>query len=334
MAYVLPEDLQQAKRMDLLTYLQTFEPQELVRVSGNTYCTREHDSLKISNGMWHWFSRKIGGKSALDYLILVKGLALPQAVEQILGRAAVVPPSFHAPQKGKESAKLLLPDRATDNRIVTRYLRDRGIHPEILDYCYRNRLIFESLPYHSAVFAGYDESGTPRHANIRSTKGNFKGDATGSGKHYSFHIPALSDHVHIFEAAIDLLSYATMERMLYTQLFQRLYYRADFIHGGRLPVHVHFVMDEFANVALPDEFDKILSTMRSREISVSIIIQNMAQLKALFEKQWESIAGNRHPQPLALFIRNLLICNPAQKTPSRLSLLHLLHGTSKAGMVE
>ena len=80
--------------------------------------------------------------------------------------------------------------------------------------------------------------------------------------------------------------------MLYTQLFQQLYHQADFKHGGRLPVHVHFVMDEFANVALPDEFDKLLSTMRSRGISVSIIIQNMAQLKALFEKQWESIVGN------------------------------------------
>ena len=80
--------------------------------------------------------------------------------------------------------------------------------------------------------------------------------------------------------------------MLYTQLFQQLYYQADQIHGGRLPVHVHFLMDEFANVALPDEFDKLLATMRSREISVSIIIQNMAQLKALFEKQWESIVGN------------------------------------------
>lgn len=80
--------------------------------------------------------------------------------------------------------------------------------------------------------------------------------------------------------------------ILYTQLFQQLYYQADVVHGGRLPIHVHFVMDEFANVALPDEFDKLLATMRSREISVSIIIQNMAQLKALFEKQWESIVGN------------------------------------------
>lgn len=76
------------------------------------------------------------------------------------------------------------------------------------------------------------------------------------------------------------------------QLFQQLFYLADHKHGGSLPVHVHFLMDEFANVSLPDDFDKILSVMRSREVSVSIILQNLAQLKALFEKQWESICGN------------------------------------------
>ncbi|RNC62910.1 MAG: hypothetical protein AWM53_01836 [Candidatus Dichloromethanomonas elyunquensis] len=80
--------------------------------------------------------------------------------------------------------------------------------------------------------------------------------------------------------------------MLYTQLFQQLYFLADSVYGGRLPVHVHFVMDEFSNVALPDEFDKLLSTVRSREISVSIILQNLAQLKALFKDSWESIVGN------------------------------------------
>lgn len=80
--------------------------------------------------------------------------------------------------------------------------------------------------------------------------------------------------------------------MLYTQLFQMLYYQAETIHGGELPVHVHFVMDEFANVALPEDFDKLLSTMRSKGISVSIILQNLAQLKALYKDSWESIIGN------------------------------------------
>ncbi len=80
--------------------------------------------------------------------------------------------------------------------------------------------------------------------------------------------------------------------MLYTQLFQMLYYQADIVHGGALPVPVHFLMDEFANVALPDEFDKLLSTMRSRLIFVSIIIQNLAQTKGLYKDSWESIVGN------------------------------------------
>lgn len=87
-------------------------------------------------------------------------------------------------------------------------------------------------------------------------------------------------------------SYNFLVSILYTQLFQQLFYLADHKYGGRLPVHVHFLMDEFANVSLPDDFDKILSVMRSREVSVSIILQNLAQLKALFEKQWESICGN------------------------------------------
>ena len=81
-------------------------------------------------------------------------------------------------------------------------------------------------------------------------------------------------------------------KLLYTQLFQMLYYQADHIYNGELPVPVHFLMDEFANVALPDEFDKLLSTMRSRQIFVSIILQNLAQIKTLFKDSWESIVGN------------------------------------------
>ena len=87
-------------------------------------------------------------------------------------------------------------------------------------------------------------------------------------------------------------SFNFLVSILYTQLFQQLFFVADHKYGGALPVHVHFLMDEFANVSLPDDFDKILSVMRSRGVSVSIILQNLAQLKALFEKQWESIVGN------------------------------------------
>ena len=107
-------------------------------------------------------------------------------------------------------------------------------------------------------------------------------------------LPALGERKGVLFAILpdNDSSFNFLIGMLYTQLFQELFHLADFQYGGRLPVHVHFLMDEFSNVALPDEFDKLLAVMRSREISVSIILQNIAQLKALYEKQWESIVGN------------------------------------------
>ena len=87
-------------------------------------------------------------------------------------------------------------------------------------------------------------------------------------------------------------SFNFLVSVLYTQLFQQLFYSADVVHNGRLPVPVHFVMDEFANVSLPDDFDKLLAVMRSRNIFVSIVLQNISQLKKLFDKEWESIQGN------------------------------------------
>ena len=87
-------------------------------------------------------------------------------------------------------------------------------------------------------------------------------------------------------------SFNFLVSILYTQLFQQLFYLADHKYGGSLPIPVHFLMDEFSNVSLPEDFSKILAVMRSRNVYVSIILQNVAALKALFEKEWESILGN------------------------------------------
>ena len=114
MSYVTPEQITKAKEMDLLTYLQLYEPDNLVRFSGETYCTREHDSLKISNGKWHWFSRGVGGRTALDYLIKVREYSFPQAVELLSGRAVLMPPSFHAP-KPEPPKVFTLPERNANN---------------------------------------------------------------------------------------------------------------------------------------------------------------------------------------------------------------------------
>ena len=209
MAYFTPEDIQQAKQLDLLTYLQIYEPDQLVKVSGDTYCTRDHDSLRISNGKWHWFSRQTGGRTALDYLVKVRGCSFMEAMEIIHG--APLPKTIPAPAPKAESKKLLLPERNGNADTVIRYLKGRGIHDVIIRYCLENNLLFESQKYHSAVFLGYDKDGTARYGNVRGTVGDYKGELSGSDKHYSFSIPGKSRTVHVFESAIDALSYATME---------------------------------------------------------------------------------------------------------------------------
>ena len=212
MPYIPPEVVAQAREMDLLTYLRTYEPQELVHFGGNTYCTREHDSLKISNGKWCWFSRGIGGKTALDYLIKVKELPFTEAVERIVGRAAERPSVFHARAQPEKPKTLLLPPKSNSNTRVIAYLKSRGIDGGLIEQCIRSGQLYESLPYHNAVLVGMDRNGTPRYACLRGIGTDFKGEATGSDKRFSFALPATGESrmLCVFESAIDLLSYATM----------------------------------------------------------------------------------------------------------------------------
>jgi hypothetical protein len=214
MPYVSPEQIEHAKQMDLLTYLQSYEPQELIRFSGDVYTTRTHDSLKISNGKWCWWSRGIGGRSALDYLIKVRGMPLPEAVIQINGQAAITPPAPSQKSVAAEPKTLLLPERNENNNRVISYLTGRGIHRSIIAYIIHTERLYESRDYHNAVFVGFDRQNVPRYGALRGTSGSrFMGDVNGSDKHYSFSIPAISESakLHLFESAIDLLSFGTLE---------------------------------------------------------------------------------------------------------------------------
>lgn len=214
MPYIAPEVVQEVKRMDLLTYLRSYEPYELVHFSGNTYTTKTHDSLKISNGKWMWWSHGIGGRSALDYLIKVKEIPFMQAVELIAGQAAIQPPVSLPAEKATEK-KLLLPRANQSAAQVISYLQRRGIDRDIIDFCIQTERIYESESYHNAVFVGRDQEEKPRYAALRGIGTDFIGDANGSDKNYSFIIPAEgnSKEVHLFESAIDLLSYATLLKM-------------------------------------------------------------------------------------------------------------------------
>lgn len=187
MPYIPPDVVAKAKEMDLLTYLQNYEPQELVRLSSNTYCTHEHDSLKISNGKWCWYSRGIGGRSALDYLIKVKEIPFTEAVEIITGRVAIRPPVFAPAPKEEKPKVLLLPPACRSTTNVVNYLQRRGIDEELIRFCLSTGRLYESASYHRAVFVGMDMNNKPRYAYQRDIKSDFLGDVSGSDKRYSFH---------------------------------------------------------------------------------------------------------------------------------------------------
>ena len=213
MAFIPPETIEKARQVDLLTYLQTCEPNELVHISGDHCCTREHDSLKISNGKWYWFSRGFGGYNALDYLVKVKEVPFMEAAERVTGQVAYQPQQSHLPKPEKPKV-LLLPHANPSTSRVHTYLRSRGIDPDLIDFCIQTGRLYESTPHHNAVFVGLDKYNKPRYANLRGVGTDFVGDASGSDKRFSFSIPAPgSDTVHLFESAIDLLSYATLVKM-------------------------------------------------------------------------------------------------------------------------
>ncbi len=215
--YYTEEQITKVRSIDLLTYLQTYEPTELVHVRGNTYCTREHDSLKISNGKWMWWSRGFGGSSALDYLIKVKGMQFMDAMKILTADSELAlnnAPALGESRQNKGTRKLLLPEKSETNLEVIRYLSGRGIDRDIIKECIDEGLLYESMPYHNCIFVGYDESGKAAYACYRATSGErLMGEAAGSLKRYSFRINRAGSTLHVFESAIDLLSYATIMKM-------------------------------------------------------------------------------------------------------------------------
>lgn len=217
MPYYTEEQILKARSIDLLTYLQTYEPTELVHVRGNTYCTREHDSLKISNGKWMWWSRGFGGTSALDYLIKVKGMQFMDAMKILTSGSDISlndDSHLRESEETKGNRKLLLPEKSETNLEIIRYLTDRGIDRDIIQECIDAGLLYESLPYHNCIFVGYDEDSNAAYAFYRATNGErLMGDAAGSDKRYAFRLNRAGSTLHVFESAIDLLSYATIMNM-------------------------------------------------------------------------------------------------------------------------
>ena len=215
MPYIPPEVVARAREVDLLTYLRNYEPQELVHFGGGTYCTREHDSLKISNGKWCWCSRNIGGTNALDYLTRVEGLSFLDAVQRILGELPRVPPKSE-PTAPLPKTEFTLPPKHADTRRVFAYLRSRGIDAEIINHCIKHGQLYEDAERHNCVFVGY-KYGIPAYGALRGTlsETTFAGEVPGSDKRFSFAVPlhAGGKTLCVFESAIDALSYLTLLKL-------------------------------------------------------------------------------------------------------------------------
>ena len=220
--YVSKEQIAAAREMDLLTYLRRYEPMELVSLGREVYTIRSHDSLKISNGKWYWWSRGFGGANALDYLIKVCDMEFPEAVLRINSLGGVVEnhpatKSQNTAVKKKKVNMVELPEKHVDNRRVFSYLKSRGIDIEIINHCIKQQQLYEDAKYHNCVFVGF-EGETPRYAALRGTLSGsvFVGEAAGSDKRFSFAVPrqaGASSCLHVFESAIDALSFLTLEKL-------------------------------------------------------------------------------------------------------------------------
>lgn len=224
---VTNEQVSRAREIDLLSYLSTYEPNELIRDGPGRYTTATHGSLVISNGKWNWNGGGVAGVSALDYLTKVRGMGFVSAVEVLTGEQAESARSFQATAKAQPAPERLpfYPPRPLryPNGAVS-YLQIRGIHPDVINRCLREGILYESRYYnprselHNApvcVFAGKDENGEIKFAAQRGIDTDLKRDKSGSDKRFGFCIPAVRGqgrHVAVFEAPIDAMSHASLQR--------------------------------------------------------------------------------------------------------------------------
>lgn len=213
MTKFIPKELvKKAKEIDLLTYFMNKNPSELVKKGIGTYSLKAHDSVIISNNLWHRFSTNQAGKTAVDYLIKVEKMTFLEAVNDVLNMNIK---TYIVSKNGtkNELKQIVIPEKADTNKDVIDYLKNRGIDEDIIIECINKKLIYQENKTKNVVFVGYDNNGNIKYAGCRSTNDKrIMRDAKGSSKEYSFRLLSniKNSTIHIFESAIDLLSYATM----------------------------------------------------------------------------------------------------------------------------
>lgn len=213
---VTEEQIIAARQMTAIEFLQRYRPGELVKAdSRGEFQLRAHGSFKINGetSKFHWKSRDMGGKSALDYLVKVEGMPFVDAVLDLCEESpSYIPP----PSQPEQEKEFVLPPAANSNRRVFAYLMKRGIDRKVIEACIRAGILYESADYHNAVFVGKDETGAARYAFLRGTytRGKpFKAEVSGSDKRFCFLLPPKreTNRLAVYEAAIETLAHLTLE---------------------------------------------------------------------------------------------------------------------------
>jgi hypothetical protein len=208
------EQIQAAKSIDLLVYLQTYEPDSIRRSGVNEYCLKKHDSLKMSNGKWFWHSQGFGGHSAYDYFTKVQRMRFTEAIQMLLetrGYSPIVNYRYKSPTPLRQES-LILPEANGNNDIVYAYLQGRGLDRSVIKQCIESGSLYEAAKTHHCVFVGFD-NGKPKFATIRATKTDIKQDIKNSDKRYGFAM--LSSNAYCstlvaMESPVDILSHISI----------------------------------------------------------------------------------------------------------------------------
>jgi len=211
--FIRKDALQEIRKLSAFDYLKNYQPDMLIKNGKTDYYHREHDSLHFSNGKWYWWSQGKGGTSALDYLVTVEGFDFKDACNYLLNLMKISAPvtTYYYP---KQTKPFELPVKDKDNELIIRYLcNQRKIDKDIVDYFISTHQIYQDKQFKNVVFVGYDGD-KPSYAFKRSIFKNYKLDHSGSNKAFSFSFTnSNSSILHVFEAAIDLLSYMTILKL-------------------------------------------------------------------------------------------------------------------------
>jgi len=224
MSFVNEDQIRRAKEVNVVDYVIRHESKNIRKV-GDTYRLIDHPSIAINDNGWYWHSQSTGSKSALDYLIIVRGYSFREAVHKLKDEKSwdhsigihLFETNLPSPQKSeavpRKRKPLILPPANINNARVIAYLKSRGIDRDTIIACINNKSLYESAKYSNCVFVGMDDTGKARYATLRSIFSTYKCDVKGSNKSYGFLLPATdieNDTVAVFESAIDCLSHKTL----------------------------------------------------------------------------------------------------------------------------